>query len=268
MIPSDPLPIPFTAIVVTYNEETHLRDCLKSLSFCEKQIIIDLGSSDSSIKIAKQFGAEVIHHKRVPIVERILEESKQFAETDWIIFLDPDEIFPPNIEAHLQSMISGNSNIGLIKIPWRFYFKGNPVTCTVWGLEKAKGVVVHKDRMKFNPTVHQGYDLLLGYRMETLKCRPRCFIKHYWADSYRHLFKKHWRYIKHEGEARHIAGQRFSWTKYVMETLVTLKYNLIDYGGISGGGIGVFLSFFYTWYINMSLLSLYCYQKKNANIAF
>ena len=90
-------PIKFTGIVVTYNEENHLKECLTSLMFCDQLIVVDLGSTDRSIEISKQCGAEIKHEKLVPIVEQIKERVVGFSRNDWIIFIDPDEVFPLDI---------------------------------------------------------------------------------------------------------------------------------------------------------------------------
>ena len=129
----------FTGIVIMYNEEKRLRDCLSSLAFCDQLLVVDLGSKDSSVRIAKQCGAEVIRHNWVPIVEQIREKALTFARNEWIIFLDPDEVFPAGVEVDLGAMIRRDTILGLIKIPWRFYFKGKPLHYTIWGLKRPRG---------------------------------------------------------------------------------------------------------------------------------
>lgn len=253
--------INFTAVVVTYNEERYLRNCLNSLAFCEQLVMIDLGSTDSSVEVAKQCGAEVKHHEKVPVVEQIRKEATAFAKNDWIIYLDPDEILPANIEDELYSQIMKNPDLGVIAMPWQFYFKGKLLNFTIWGMKKTKSVLFHKNRNKFISDVHRGAQLLDGYIRVSLPTLPNYYIKHYWVDSYRQLFKRHWRYIKKEGESRWNQGERFSLCRLLQETIAALKFNLFDYKGVQGGFRGVFLSIFYTCYVGMSLLSLRRYQK-------
>ena len=252
--------IQFTAIVVTLNEERYLTDCLKSLSFCQQLIVIDLGSTDSSLDIAKDCGAQIIHREWGPVVEPFRKEAVAFSKHDWIIQLDPDEIFPTNVEDELRSMIRKDSNLGAINIPWKFFFKGRPLNFSIWGLEKTKGVVLHKSRNKFIALSHRGTKLLTGYTSATLPRKSGNWIKHYWMDSYKQLFEKHWRYIKKEGEAKYLYGERFSWSRAIKSTLSALKSNLIDFNGIRGGFTGIFLSCFYSLYVFFSLLSLRQYQ--------
>jgi glycosyltransferase involved in cell wall biosynthesis len=257
-------PIQFTGIVVTYNEERRLRECLNSLVFCEQLLVIDLGSEDRSIEIARECGAEVVQRERVAVVEEVRKEAISYADNDWVIFLDPDEVFPDGIVDDLRSLIKEDPHLGVIRIPWQFYFRGEPLYVTRWGKQKSKGVVRHKQRNRFVPHVHRGIRLLDGFTSATIPREPNLFIKHYWVDSYRQMFEKHWRYIKKEGNARYNSGERFGWKRWGKETWRALKRNLINYKGLKGGLTGIFLSLFYAWYINMSLLSLWLYQKRVA----
>ena len=248
-------------MVVNYNEARHLPACLKSLTFCEQLLFIDLGSIDDSVEIAKHYGAEVIHHARVPIVEEIRDEVLRYARNDWIILADPDEVFPSHAVDQLRLMIDQDPKLGSISIPWQFYFKKRPLHYTIWGMKKTKEAVVHKKRNRFHPNVHRGIQLLQGYNRVILPRKPEYMIIHYWLDSYHQLLEKHWRYIKGEGASRYRVGERFSWRRWAIETIAAFKRNLFDYEGIRGGLLGVFLSGFYSWYVAMSLLSLRGYQK-------
>jgi glycosyltransferase involved in cell wall biosynthesis len=253
--------INFTGIVVLWNEARRLRDCLNSLSFCEQLIVIDSGSSDASIKIAKEFGAEVYHYEKVPVVEKIHEMAvNNYARNEWFIRIDPDEVLPPNLKEKLEFLINKEPDLGTIRIPWQFYVKGKPLYETIWGKNNSKPVVLNKSRIKFNPYVHGATSLLKGYRESTLPRNNDCYIQHYWVDSYREMVQKHWIYIGKEGEARYSRGERFSVYKLISATISAFKHSLITCNGYRNF-TGIFLSFFYSWYVLMGILSLWQYQK-------
>jgi glycosyltransferase involved in cell wall biosynthesis len=254
------LPTPFTGIVVTLNESHRLRECLESLRFCDEIIVVDLGSTDDSVVIAEQCGARVVTHERLPIVEMIRDGVKEEARNDWLIFLDPDEVFPEDCHGDLSRLIGDRKDAATIMVPWRFYFKGRILTRTFWGQIRVKEAVVHWRRVRLKKTVHRGYEPLRDFQTVTLSLSGERHIKHFWMDSYRQLFEKHQRYIAHEGESRFVHGERFTWSSCVVETAKSLKRNLIDYRGILGGPRALFLSFFHGWYTFMSQLSLRSYQ--------
>ena len=46
-----------SAIVITRNEAANIGECLDSLAFCDERIVVDCGSSDDTVAIAKQKSA-------------------------------------------------------------------------------------------------------------------------------------------------------------------------------------------------------------------
>lgn len=255
--------IQFTGVVVTYNEEKHLAECLSHLSFCNELIVIDLGSTDRCVQIAQQYNAKVVLHERVLIVEFLHQKAMEMAKYDWIILVDPDEIFPEGIETELRSIIASEPNLAAIEIKDQYYFLGKPLRTTRWAYEQMKMFVFQRNRVELNTDVHRNRNILPGYIVKTLDQNGgRYLVTHYWIDSYQQLFEKHNRYIQHEGEARYNAGMRFSWWDMSIDVIKNLIKNLFKYKGIFGGIHSIYLSFFYSWYIIRSWLSLRRFQRE------
>jgi len=255
-------PVQFTGIVVTYNEARHLRECLNSLAFCEQLLVIDLGSVDESMEIARECGAEVVHHERVPFVEQVWPDAVSLARNSWIVRSDPDEIFPFSLVDDLIDVIAKSQSLAMVSLPHQYYFRGKPLKTTIWGGTKyISNKVFHKDRVQLKPHVHRGIRCRNGYYSERIKGISNNLIQHYWADTFGQLFEKHRRYIKHEGESRYNSGQHFSWYTMIIDICRALGLNLINCRGLRGGFTGIFLSFFYSWYTLMSWLSLRKYER-------
>lgn len=254
--------INFSAVVVTINNAKYLRECLSRLSFCNQLILMDLGSSDDTLKIAHQYGAEVYEYPATPVSEPAKRKGVEYAKNDWVLIVDPDEVLPLNIENVFRSLIEETPELGVVYLPWQFYFKGQPLTYTIWGSGTTKAFLFHKFRNRFNPDLHYGFSPLDGYRRKTLPQLAEYTVQHYWCDSYGQLLEKHLRYIKNDGKARHSQGQRFAWSHWAKETLYALKVNIFDYEGLNNGVRGFFLTLIYAAYTSLSHLSLYRYQKR------
>ena len=83
-----------TAIILTYNEELHLRRCLENVNqFAKKVYVIDSFSTDNTVGIAKSMGATVVQHKwpgnQAEQFNWALENIE--IDTEWIFRLDADE---------------------------------------------------------------------------------------------------------------------------------------------------------------------------------
>jgi glycosyltransferase involved in cell wall biosynthesis len=261
------MPIAFTGIVVTYNEGHLLRACLDSLSFCDQLVAVDLGSDDDSVQIAGDCGAEVIHHRWVPVVEQVWPDAVLLARNPWIIRADPDEVFPLSLAHDLASaIIEHEQQAGLVDLPHLFYFRRKPLRTTRWGGIKQIPKAFHKDRVRFTSQVHSGILCGVGYKRIIVAGTPENVIQHYWANTYSDLPEKHIRYLKQEGKALYESGYRFSWTLLVTFTARALASNLFRYRGLLGGPDGIFLSLFYAWYRFKSGLSLRRYERQLAEV--
>ena len=254
--------VKITAIVVTCNDERYLKESLESLAFCDQLIVVDLESTDSSVEIAQKAGAEVLRRERVPIVEKARGYALPRARNHWLLFQDPDEVLSASLARQAVEEVIRNPHAAIIRAPWQFYFKDKPLNCCIWGAPgQSKILLVHRERVRLSPLVHRGFDIAEGFETVTITRQGDNFIRHYWMSSWSQLIEKHRRYIRQEGEAKYLKGERFSWPGWILNTGIALKCSLIDYRGILGGTTGIFLSFFYAWYVAMSLLSLRKYQK-------
>lgn len=80
-----------TGMVLTYNGERLLAQCLRSLAFCDRILVVDSGSTDNTLHIAREAGAEVIHNDWPGSMNQLIFGLEQI-HTPWVISLDQDEI--------------------------------------------------------------------------------------------------------------------------------------------------------------------------------
>ncbi|WP_197171473.1 glycosyltransferase [Novipirellula aureliae] len=254
----------FTAIVVTFNEERRLKDCLDSLGFCDQRVAVDIGSEDHSVAIAQKCGAECRTHAKVPFGEKVLPAVVPTADHDWILRLDPDEVIPDELAEQIRETVANaDSNVASIQLPHHYYFRGKRLHTTRWGKVQYMTRIFHRDRVEWRVHVHSGVVAPKpGYSQIRIAATQTNPVRHYWIDSYRSLFEKHLRYIRHEGEARYARQERFSWTQMLRDVYQALRENLIGTRAIFDGPTPIFLSFFYAWYVKMSHLSLRKYERQ------
>jgi len=84
-------PVPkISGLVITFNEERHIRKCLQSLSWVDEIIVVDSESSDRTVDIAKEFTEQVFIRPWPGFpAQRNFGISK--ATGQWILILDADE---------------------------------------------------------------------------------------------------------------------------------------------------------------------------------
>jgi len=252
--------IPLTCIIVTYNESARLKKCLESISFCDQIVHIDLGSTDGSTDISRQYGARIFYHPRVRAVECVLSFAFSKALNDWILIMDPDEVFNPILLKSIYAIISGAPDVGMISLPFQYYFMGKKIRTTVWGGIKHIPRVCHRDRVLTTGKIHQGLKLADNFRAEKADAEGLHPVRHYWIDSCGQFLYKHMRYIREEGRIRFLNGERFRFTPCIRDTKNAFIQNFVDLNGRNGGWQGFFLSGMYAWYVFMCHISLLAYQ--------
>ena len=99
------LRVPLSAVVISLNAASQLPECLAHLAFCDEIVVVDSGSTDDTVSLARAQGARVIHCDW-----RGFGQQKQFAveqaHHDWVLCIDADErvstALRTSIEAALQ----------------------------------------------------------------------------------------------------------------------------------------------------------------------
>lgn len=245
-------------VVVTYNDGAHLEECLNALSFCDDKIIVDLGSKDDSLEIARKHGAKILHQKRVDIPGEVKGYASSVASNDWIVLADPDLIFPKGIEMAIKKEIQSSKNIGIIGCQYVNYFLGEKIEYGRWGGKHFYPAIINRKNVVFKSLVHQEIQLKDGYEKINL---PAFEIKHYWVDSISQFYEKHTRYLKNEGESRYFIGARFSYFKMCLSlTKRFIKYYFVKLGFMDFKN-GLRLLYLALWYEKNAWLSLKNYQE-------
>jgi len=97
--------------LITKNEQENIGRCLSSLNEIQNKqiIVVDTGSTDKTIKIAKSFGAEIYHHNWDNNFSKARNQFLRYARGDWVLYLDADEELAPNaLETLKEDMAKAN----------------------------------------------------------------------------------------------------------------------------------------------------------------
>ncbi len=90
--------------MIVRNEEKTLERCLRALGDLATQIVVvDTGSTDRTVEIARSLGAEVYHFQWIDDFAAARNESLRHARGEWIFWLDADDELSPTAVAQLKN---------------------------------------------------------------------------------------------------------------------------------------------------------------------
>ena len=93
--------------IITCNEEQNLSRTLASLAFADEIVVVDSGSTDRTLEIAKSFGARIFQQSWPGFAAQ-----KNFAIAqctgDWVLSLDADEELSPNLRTQIRALLPTN----------------------------------------------------------------------------------------------------------------------------------------------------------------
>lgn len=100
-----------TAFIVCCNEERQIRRCLASVSWCDEIIVVDSGSQDRTLEIAKEFTQKILFRPWTGYVEQ-----KRFAlehsSSEWVLNIDADEEVSPELKSEILEILSSDFSSG------------------------------------------------------------------------------------------------------------------------------------------------------------
>lgn len=118
---------PLSVVVLTRDEEVNLPQCLQSLRpLVPAVFVVDSGSTDRTIEIARAAGCEVVHHGFVTYADQFNWALQNLPiRTPWVMRLDADERISPELAAELREHLRASpDDVAGLLIRRRVYFWG------------------------------------------------------------------------------------------------------------------------------------------------
>lgn len=111
--------------LAVFNEEDNLAVCLKSIKdIAWETVLVDGGSEDKTVEIAKEFGAKIIHSDNPQVFHINKNKAIDASEGDWVLQLDADETVSKELSNEIKEVISSQPDINGYWIPRRNFFLG------------------------------------------------------------------------------------------------------------------------------------------------
>lgn len=143
-----------TIAVMTLNEAEQIEACLRSARFADQLLVLDSGSTDDTVRLARAQGAEV--HVSPDWQGFAVQRNRliELSRGDWIFFLDADEVVPPALADEIQAMVAQDQDrVG--EVAWLQMAFGQPLTHMRSG-DGLPRLFPRRELIRFEGVVHEG----------------------------------------------------------------------------------------------------------------
>jgi len=247
-----------SAVIITFNEEDDIRDCLESVKWADEIVVVDSFSSDKTVDICKEYTTKIYQKKWQGYVEQ-----RNFAidntSNKWILSIDADERLTPGLIKEInESLDNDKGEYDGYYMPRHTYHLGKWINHSGW-YPDLKLRLFKKGKGRWaGGKVHE-YVEIKG-KTRNLKNN----ILHYSYKSLLDQYKRTKHYAKLMAEDMYSNGKRFSILGLIIvPPLELIKIFFVKLGfldGIQGFIIAVMWSY-YVFLRQVNLLKLSLRQK-------
>jgi glycosyltransferase involved in cell wall biosynthesis len=242
--------VKLTVTVITLNESAHIAEALESVAWADEIVVIDSGSTDDTVAIARRHATSV-EVRDWPGYGPQKNYAAERAANDWILSIDADERVTPELGAEIRSVLEGEPAARGYRIPRVTRYLGRWIRSTDWYPDHQLRLYDRRAGRWNGRQVHESVDLsgapgLLRNDLQHLAYRN---ISHHLAtiDRYTTLAAAEWL----------AQGRRTN----VLEALVHAKFaffrNFILRGGIRDGAAGFLVSTLNSYYVFLKFAKLW-----------
>ena len=120
-----------SAVLITKNEGHNLADCLETLKFCTEIIVVDSGSTDDTVEVARRFTSKVFQKSWTNFAEQ-RNYAASLATQPWIFSIDADERVSSALAAELQSLVANPQGHTAFAVPRKTFHFGRWIAHGGW----------------------------------------------------------------------------------------------------------------------------------------
>jgi glycosyltransferase involved in cell wall biosynthesis len=121
-----------SAVLIAGNEEKNLPDALDSVSFCDEVLVMDSGSTDGTLDIARKWGARIEIRTPWPGFVKQRTAATEAARHDWVLALDADERVTPPLRTQIEEARREGFPCAGYRIPRVARYLGTWIRGTDW----------------------------------------------------------------------------------------------------------------------------------------
>ncbi len=246
-----------SVIIIAKDAEEEIVDALFSAKFADEIIVVDGGSEDRTVDIAKKEGAEVFEHVSADFSD-MRNFGLQKAKGEWVLYVDTDERVTPELASSITHQIirRKDDKIVAFKIKRKNFYLGKHEWPYVEDMER---LFLRKRLKEWQGKLHETpiFDGKIG--------QLDGFLFHYTHRDLSSMLKKTIIWSKTEAELRLKANHpKMTWWRFPRVMMSAFLDSYIRQGGWKAGAAGLIESVYQSFSMFITYAKLWELQQKKS----
>jgi (heptosyl)LPS beta-1,4-glucosyltransferase len=226
-----------SVVMIAKNAADLLPDCLASVAWADEIVLLDSGSTDATVEVARAAGVQVYINTDWQGYGIQRQRAQQFATGDYVLMIDTDERVTPELQQAIQQVLAAPQPDAVYSIARRNYFLGRFMRHSGW----------YPDRVMrlYSRTRYQYNDNLVH---ESLACDGARVVAldgdllHLTCRDFASFQRKQLNYATAWAQERHQRGNTTSLAGIFSHTAGAFLKTLVLRGGVLDGKQGWLLA--------------------------
>ncbi|MEH6625783.1 MAG: glycosyltransferase family 2 protein [Motiliproteus sp.] len=220
-----------SAALMVKDEEEMLERCLQALTWADEIVLLDSGSTDRTLEIARQYTDKIFVNDDWQGFGMQRQRLHDLCTGDWILMVDADEVISPELAEKVAELRQDQDCNSVFRLRWQTHVFGKALKFGGWCSYKL--CLYPKAKGSWDPAIKVHERLTLAEGVKTQKIEAR--MHHYSYRDMEDYLVKSARYAAVFAEQREARGKQASLTQAFLHGLgLFIKMYLIRGGFLDG----------------------------------
>jgi glycosyltransferase involved in cell wall biosynthesis len=244
-----------SAVIIVYNEEKNLRECLETVQWADEIVLVDSHSQDRTLGIARQFTKKIFQKEYKGHIDK-----KRFAVSkaahDWVFSIDADERVTPELQEEIRGVLAQGAGEAVgYDMPRMTRHLGRWILHGEWYPDRVTRLF-RRSRMRYEGTEPHDRVILEGRRGHL-----RSTLLHYNYRDFAHQIQTVQAYSDVAAKALFVEGRRAGFRNLVLRPPFKFVKCYILKRGFLDGWPGFIIAATSAFYVLAKYVKLYEMQR-------
>ncbi len=236
--------------VITENEEANLPDALTSVAWADEIVVVDCGSTDTTVDVARRF-TDRVSVNPWPGYGAQKNHAADIASHDWILSLDADERVSPALAEEIHQLLATEPARRGYRLPRVAFHLGRWIRSTDWYPDPQLRLYDRRAGRWSTPSVHE------SVQIDGAPGVLRHELEHYTYRDLSHQLATIDRYTTLAARDMAERGRRAGWLRLLVHPPLAFLRNYVLRGGMRDGTAGFVISAMNAYYVFLKFAKLW-----------